>query len=315
MVKKIRIGIIGYNEGNGHPYSFSAIINGYDKDHMKKSRYPVIYNYLKERKKNEFGIDNVKITHIWTPNKSISNEISNCCFIPNVVNDYKKMINYVDAIIIARDDVNSHYEISSFFLEKKIPVFIDKPLCSTLEHLKYFKPFLKNGLLMSCSGLRYYSIINKLSKNKSNKDSVLFSNSYSFKDWFKYGIHVIESVFPIFGYKVKWVQNIGECHNNIVRIQYTNSKYSMIMLNEKAKFILSTSFISKNFHTHINYDDNFSCFKHLLNKFVLQIKNKKPSINPNETIMSILVLLASDLSKQNNGERIYIKDLLNEFEK
>ena len=36
------------------------------------------------------------------------------------------MIGSVDGLIIARD--NMHYKIAKPFLEKKIPVFIDKPL-------------------------------------------------------------------------------------------------------------------------------------------------------------------------------------------
>ena len=30
----IKIGIIGYSEGNGHPYSYSSIFNGFDKISM-----------------------------------------------------------------------------------------------------------------------------------------------------------------------------------------------------------------------------------------------------------------------------------------
>ena len=29
----IKLGIIGFSKNNGHPYSFSAIINGYDREH------------------------------------------------------------------------------------------------------------------------------------------------------------------------------------------------------------------------------------------------------------------------------------------
>ena len=31
-VAAVRVGMIGMSEGNGHPFSFSAIINGYDDD-------------------------------------------------------------------------------------------------------------------------------------------------------------------------------------------------------------------------------------------------------------------------------------------
>lgn len=48
---KIKIGIIGFNEGNGHPYSFSAIINGYKKIYFKKIGYKNILKYLENKKK------------------------------------------------------------------------------------------------------------------------------------------------------------------------------------------------------------------------------------------------------------------------
>ena len=127
---KIKLGMIGYNNENGHPYSFSSIINGYNKNYMKKSRYPQIYNYLELRKKIDFDIQDAEITHLWTPFDEISLEISKCCFIKNIVSNYEEMSKYVDGVIIARDDVESHLPISKYFLEKNIPVFIDKPFIS-----------------------------------------------------------------------------------------------------------------------------------------------------------------------------------------
>ena len=46
-----KVGIIGYNKGNGHPFSFSAIINNYNKKVLKKCGWDVILKYLNKRKK------------------------------------------------------------------------------------------------------------------------------------------------------------------------------------------------------------------------------------------------------------------------
>ena len=66
MVEAIKLGVIGVNEGNGHPFSFSAIINGFNHEGMSNSGWDVIYNYLKIRDASEFGFDNVQVTHAWT---------------------------------------------------------------------------------------------------------------------------------------------------------------------------------------------------------------------------------------------------------
>ena len=59
----IRTGIIGLSEGNGHPYSFSAIINGYNEEYLSQSGWNVILEYLKAQEEKEFKQFNAKITH------------------------------------------------------------------------------------------------------------------------------------------------------------------------------------------------------------------------------------------------------------
>ena len=50
MIKQLKIGIIGSSDGNGHPYSWSAIFNGYNKKIMEDCEFPAISNYLNKQK-------------------------------------------------------------------------------------------------------------------------------------------------------------------------------------------------------------------------------------------------------------------------
>jgi hypothetical protein len=55
--ENIRLGIIGMTEGNGHPYSWSAIFNSYDMDAMtRECPFPGIPEYLKKEGKLYFEI-------------------------------------------------------------------------------------------------------------------------------------------------------------------------------------------------------------------------------------------------------------------
>ena len=45
----IKIGILGFTEGNGHPYSWSAMFNGYDPAEMETCGFPVIPRYLEKQ--------------------------------------------------------------------------------------------------------------------------------------------------------------------------------------------------------------------------------------------------------------------------
>ena len=62
MIKNIRLGMIGMNDGNGHPYSWSAICNGYDPIEMEKCSFPIIPNYLNKQKWPESKIENAPLS-------------------------------------------------------------------------------------------------------------------------------------------------------------------------------------------------------------------------------------------------------------
>jgi hypothetical protein len=310
MVDVIRVGLIGYNEGNGHPFSFSAIINGYDPEMMKTCPYQTITNYLANKSTDDFGVGSMKVTHIWCPDRAMSELVASCTYIPNIVSEYCELVGRVDAVIIARDDYKVHYEISRLFLENDIPVFIDKPLCADLEELKFFTPYLKSGKLMSCSGLRYLPALVEYFSDTNSKEDVLWSHNVSIVDWFKYGVHVLESTISVIGADVEWVQNSGEDGNDIVRIQNKSKKFSIIQVNTATGFALrSTIFTKSGNHLDVRYDDNFTCFKTLLVQFETQIITGVPAIDPEETATIIKALYAAQVSKLEHGRKVYLKEL------
>lgn len=281
----IRLGLVGYNEGNGHPYSFSAIINGYDKDKMRKSRFPVIAHYLDARPSSEIGLSGLRVTHIWCPKKEVAEEISKCTFIEYIVDRYEDIANYVDAVIIARDDVESHFEIAKFFLEKGKYVFVDKPLCHKKEELEYFIPFLQKGQLMSCSGLRYKSEMRTSFYGQLKKEDILWVNAISVLDWNKYAIHVLEAVTPIMGSGIKKVHTLHDESNFFAKIDYKDRKYLTIQINKECSWGIKATFFCKDGKTHtVIYNDNFGCFKYMLQEFHRMIETGQSVIDPQETI-------------------------------
>ena len=72
MKKKINIGLIGYSDGNGHPFSWSAIVNGFNQKYLNKCPFPIIREYLSEEKNKYEKINDVNISHIWTQNNFYS---------------------------------------------------------------------------------------------------------------------------------------------------------------------------------------------------------------------------------------------------
>jgi hypothetical protein len=48
---EIRLAMLGMIEGNGHPYSWSAIVNGYNPEEMAKCPFPMIIAGLRSRER------------------------------------------------------------------------------------------------------------------------------------------------------------------------------------------------------------------------------------------------------------------------
>ncbi|MBQ7053743.1 MAG: hypothetical protein IJN97_00825 [Oscillospiraceae bacterium] len=110
--KQIKLGILGMTEGNAHPFSWSAIINGYDKAEMERwtgKTYPIIPVYLNRQPKETFGIEGVKVTHVCFNGYADIEMARNCAraaLIENVTEKPEDMIGEVDAVICATDVVS-----------------------------------------------------------------------------------------------------------------------------------------------------------------------------------------------------------------
>ena len=299
MVKKV--GMIGMSEGNGHPYSFSAIINGYDDYNMELADWPVIHNYLQQKDISDFGVEGLKVTHIWTQSLEISNSIAKATYIDHVCGSFEEMLECVDAVIIARDDWQSHYEIAKPFLDSGKPVFIDKPLSLSQSELHYFSDFLKSGQLMSCAGLRYARELDdyrQLVKNKTPK----FINATIVSEWEKYGIHLLDGIFSgIPANKVVSVQAVGAGVGTKVLKLEGAEQINLTCLGGGPK-TFSFAIYDDDMRHEFEVDDNFSAFKRVLMHFRSMVFTGEPPIDPGLTLQLMKILIAGNIAQQENRE-------------
>ena len=293
----MKIGIIGLSDfNNGHPFSFSAIINGYNEKKFRKTNFRNILDYLKKKPKKAFGFKGVKITHVWTQNKKLTKMLSNSCLIDNEVKNYKEMIGLIDGLIIARDDL--HFKISKIFLERNIPVFIDKPLTSNLNELKFFKKYLDNGLLMSTSGLRYSNEIIYIKKKIKTLGKIRVVNGVVLNEFYKYGIHMLDMIDELNILKVKKIFKIKNHINMITYFCKKNITVNIQCLGKVSK-IFFLQIVGTKKSINIEIKDNFSAFKNTLERFIKMIKDKKSKINKPKNTVNVINLLIRTMQLKN----------------
>lgn len=287
----IRTGIIGFSEGNGHPFSFSAIVNGYDDSAFAKAGWPVIHDYLRRQPADRFGLGDVGVTHAWTQDPALTARLCAACRIENACADVSELLEAVDALIVARDDWESHAEFAMPFLRRGIPVFVDKPLTLDADELAAFIPYLENGKLMSCSGLRYAAEIDPLRVPEPATGPIRLVAGAVLNGPEKYGIHLIEAVASLGGAFARPVA--------ITRLEAPHDSFLLRFENGVPFHLDCLGNVGKTFHlsvfgdlSHCHFDlhDNFSAFRRTLEHFFAMAQTGVPSIEPAETVLIMRLL-------------------------
>jgi hypothetical protein len=112
----------------------------------------------------------------------------------------EEVIGQVDAVIISTDDGFDHVRRARPFVEAGLPVFVDKPLATSVEDLATFITWQKNGArILSSSGLRYAPEIDALLARRGDLGELRWVSGVSCKTWERYGIHCLEPIFRLLG--------------------------------------------------------------------------------------------------------------------
>jgi len=303
----ISLGVVGMSEGNGHPFSFSSIVNGYDSHGYNKSEWDVIHSYLRTRDDSEFGFPGVEVTHAWTQDADTTEILCQASNIPHASRDISELILNVDAILLARDDVESHRSIGHHILQTGKPVFIDKPLATSLDDLAKFVPYLASGKLMSCSGFRFAYELDVL-KDSINRQGVLqLINGVVVNDWERYGIHLVDAVLNTVSSDVVAVSPHDANHDSL-SLQLSDDSIFNIDTIPHGKNIFQLSFYTDKRHMSVELRDNFSAFRRLLFHFLRQVETGRPAIPPAETINVVKSIIAGRMAL-NENKKVYIKNL------
>lgn len=294
----VKIGILGFSPSNGHPYSFSAILNGYNADNFAKTEWTGILNYLQKRDKEEFGALGAKVTHIWCQDVEVAYEISGCSSIENVVTDYVDMIGHVDAVIIARDDFENHRVMAEPFLMAGIPIMIDKPLTLDPKELDWFMSFYDRGLLFSCSGLRFCQELDRLRDNLDEFGKVTLVKASVINGWEKYGVHMLDATLGIWDEDVETVNCYSQSGIDTFTLSFSGGITFQVNTLGPETFSFSYQVIGESNSASFEIRDNFSAFKRMLGNFVQQVKTGEPHLSSQSIYRSIRTLIAGQEAKR-----------------
>lgn len=309
----IRIAMVGMVSENGHPYSWSAIINGeYDADAMADCGYPVIPEYLGAQPPGALGIVGARVTHVWCEDRADAENVAKASCIENVVDRAEDVIGEVDAVIIPTDIGGEHAERARPFIEAGIPLFIDKPLTDNEDDLHQFIQWHAAGKsFLSTSAMRYASEYQLLRDRmpeigKPERITVLMS-----KSWERYGIHALEAVYSLLrtgGYRI--VTHADD--TNVSAVVLNHEDGAEVVLN--MIYDLEEGFGRVGVHgtegtltTH--FEDTFGAFKRQLEAFIDFLRTGEAPFAFAETVEQMKIIIAGLQSREQGGQLVQLVDI------
>ncbi len=314
-MKDFKIAMLGMVDGNGHPYSWSAMFNNYNKEAMEDCGFPVIPRYLEKEPQESFGVRGAKITHIWTDDPADAKKVAKASLIPNIVEKPEDVIGQVDAVIIGTDKGGEHVWRAKPFIEAGLPMFVDKPLVDNVEDLKTFIEWRRQGArILSSSSLRYCKEFIPYTLSTHELGKLCYVNMTMNKSWERYGIHALEPVFAITGPGYVSVQNTGGINNNILHLTHKDGiDVNLAVIYNSAgspmKLVGTADSVT------IPVKDSYFAFHKQLDLFVNYLETGEEPFPFDHTIELMEIIIAGIRSREQGGRKVYLDEIREELEK
>jgi len=292
-MRELKLGVLGMSDGNGHPYSWSAIFNGYNASYMKDCPFPTIFEYLSQQKFPDDSIPNARVTHVWTQDIEITEHIARSCNIDQTVANMEDMIGQVDAVLLARDDPDNHFRMSAPFIKAGIPIFIDKPLATTVEECKAIFELQKfDWQVFSCSALRYSEQLKLSNQEKIDIGEIFHVEASVPNSWEKYAIHIVEPSVNLLG-NLGAIEEINSLKGNFTTctsVKWSCGKTANFTSLGSLNSGFNVSVYGTNGSKELRFTDSFSAFKNSLIAFVQGIREERLMIDRSETLNLINII-------------------------
>ena len=298
--------MLGMIPGNGHPYSWSAIINGFDKAAMEHCPYQGIRDYIGAQPAGTVGIPEARVTHVWTDDADEVSSVATAARIPHIAKRPEDVIGEVDAVMIATDDGADHIRRVRPFVEAGLPVFVDKPLATTPEDLETFIQWQQQGArILSSSGLRYAVEVDAALNRLPELGELRWLCGITIKTWERYGIHVLEPLFRMVGPGFTSVRLEGTKELEVAHLTHKSGvQLTITSIYDGGPSFGTFQLCGTAGQMHFQFKDTYAAFRAQLVSFIDFVRTGRAPHAFVDTVEMMQVLIAGLRSRTEDSSRI-----------
>lgn len=310
----IRLAMLGCTPGNGHPYSWSAMFNGYDREAMtKECPFAGIPAYLNKQPPEGLTIPGARVTHVCCTGDGgfTAEHVARCSLIPHVVAHPTDVIGHVDAVVIATDLGHEHVERARPFIEAGLPVFIDKPLTDNEADLRTFLGWARAGKpLLSSSSMRYCKEYLPYRLSTRELGDLRFVSITTPKSWETYGIHALEGMYPILGPGFLSARNTGTAGRNLVHLKHRCGADVVVVASaDMYGGFGCLQLVGTAGHVEVASGDTFFAFKSQLEAFIGYLRTGRHPFPFSETAELMRLVIAGIRSREQGGREVMLTEI------
>jgi len=158
--------------------------------------------------------------------------VSDC---PIYSDDYNRFLDEADAIMVTARHGANHFKYAKKYIEKGIPVWIDKPFTCSVSEAEEMVAFAKKSGCLLCGGssLEHAASVLKFSEYVKDKKSEIIGGHVTapidldeaYGGFWFYAQHLVAMVMTVFGYDIKSVTAVKD--KNGVHAVYNYDDYSV----------------------------------------------------------------------------------------
>jgi predicted dehydrogenase len=311
MSKEIRLAMLGMIEGNGHPYSWSAIVNGYDPAEMAKCPYAGIPKYLGGQPLESVRIPGARVTHIWTDDPADAPKVAKASKIEHIVARPEDVIGHVDAAIISTDDGDDHVRRARPFIEAGLPVFVDKPMATNVADLNQFLRWHLDGkTILSTSGMRYMPEMVRIAEHREQLGDLRWLTSFTAKTWERYGIHALETIYPALGPGFLTAQTNHQSGSDIVHLTHRiGVQVTLAAIQDAYGSFGAVHAYGTKGDLALKLADTYTAFRAQLVAFIELLRTGQRPLPFSQTVELMTIIIAGIRSRSEGGRVVALREI------
>lgn len=179
----------------------------------------------------------MRVTHIWGETSGAAEASAAKGKIPCIVQDWREMLREVDGVMIDHRHGADHAEASRFFIKNGVPVFVDKPMTTTLDEAKELfalaaqndSPIATFSLIPLQRAFReFVADLRKGGKIKAMNTSGPAELDSPYGGIFYYGFHQVDALVEIMGTEAQAVSLHRNGKNGVGTVFFSDDRVASI---------------------------------------------------------------------------------------